>query len=189
MKRHFTFALLLTTGVVLVNDRPEARQATPAVDAQAKSAAPRQTDDTPAKTGTAGEAQTETQKPSGAAGDAAAAQQATQPAGEPAQGKPDEAKLTSTPGSKALGISILGNQEAPTSLTIVPWKTSELGNSLGISPVLDDSRQPVDRDVFMRALRYHEISSGATGGRAAADGREKAAESDATQSSTAPRRR
>jgi hypothetical protein len=97
--------------------------------------------------------------------------------------------LTSTPGSKALGISILGNQEAPTSLTIVPWKTSELGNSLGISPVLDDSRQPVDRDVFMRALRYHEISSGATGGRAAADGREKAAESDATQSSTAPRRR
>ena len=58
MKRHFTFALLLTTGVVLVNDRPEARQATPAVDAQAKSAAPRQTDDTQPKTGTAGEAQT-----------------------------------------------------------------------------------------------------------------------------------
>jgi hypothetical protein len=188
MKRHFTFALMLTTGVVLVTDRPEARQATAATDAQAKSAAPRQTDDAQAKTGTAEEAQAQTQKPSGAAGDAAAAQ-AAQPPGENAQGPPDEAKLTSTPGSKALGISILGNQEAPTSLTIVPWKTSELGNSLGISPVLDDSRQPVDRDVFMRALRYHEISSGATGGRAAADGREKAAESDAAQASTAARRR
>jgi hypothetical protein len=188
MKRHFTFALLLTTGVVLVNDRPEARQATAAADAQATSAAPRQTDDAPAKTGPAEEAQAPTQKPSGAAGDAAAAQ-AAQPPGENAQGQPDEAKLTSTPGSKALGISILGNQEAPTSLTIVPWKTSELGNSLGISPVLDDSRQPVDRDVFMRALRYHEISSGATRDGATTGGQEKAAESDATQASTAPRRR
>jgi hypothetical protein len=42
----------------------------------------------------------------------------------------------------------------------VPWKSSELGTSLGISPMLDDSRQPVDRDVFMRALRYYEIRSG-----------------------------
>jgi hypothetical protein len=188
MNRHFTFALLLTTGVVLANDRPDARQAT-AADAQATTAAPRQTDDAQAKTGTAEDgAQAPTQKPSGAAGDAAAAQ-AAQPPGGNAQGQPDEAKLTSTPGSKALGISILGNQEAPTSLTIVPWKTSELGNSLGISPVLDDSRQPVDRDVFMRALRYHEISSGATRDGATAGGREKAAESDAAQASTAPRRR
>jgi len=189
MKRHFTFALMLTTGVVLVTDRPEARQATAATDAQAKSAAPRQTDDAQAKTGTAEEAQAQTQKPSGAAGDAAAAQ-AAQPPGENAPGQPDEAKLTSTPGSKALGISILGNQEAPTSLTIVPWKTSELGNSLGISPVLDDSRQPVDRDVFMRALRYHEIRSGETHPEGATTGSRQnaAAESGAAQSTAARRR-
>src|SRR5262245_41663865 len=137
MRRHFTFALLLTTGVVLVNDRPEARQATAAADAQATTAAPRPTDEAQAKTGSADEAQAPTQKPAGAAGDATAAQ-AAQPPGQNAQEQPDEAKLKSTPGSKALGISILGNQEAPTSLTIVPWKTSELGNSLGISPVLDD---------------------------------------------------
>lgn len=59
------------------------------------------------------------------------------------------------------GMSILGNQEAPKSLVIVPWKSSEIGNSMDISTILDDSRQPVDREVFMRALRYYEIRSGA----------------------------
>ncbi|HEY3175411.1 MAG TPA: hypothetical protein VGK94_06560 [Candidatus Polarisedimenticolia bacterium] len=58
-----------------------------------------------------------------------------------------------------LGMSILGNQEAPKSLVIVPWKSSELGGSLGISPILDDSKRPVDKEVFMRALSYYEIRS------------------------------
>jgi hypothetical protein len=58
------------------------------------------------------------------------------------------------------GMSILGNQEAPKSLVIVPWKSSEIGNSMDISTMLDDSRQPVDKEVFMRALRYYEIRSG-----------------------------
>jgi hypothetical protein len=56
-------------------------------------------------------------------------------------------------------MSILGNQEAPTSLVIVPWKSSELGGALGISPMLDDSRQPIDKEVFMRMLSYFEIRS------------------------------
>jgi hypothetical protein len=65
------------------------------------------------------------------------------------------------PGDKSLlGISILGNQEAPKALVIVPWKSSQLGDSLGISNSLDDSRQPVDRDVFMRELTYYEIREG-----------------------------
>ena len=77
-----------------------------------------------------------------------------------AQAKTAEgAKLTSVPDAKALGMSILGNQDAPKSLVIVPWKTSELGDSPGISPMLDDSRQPVDKEVFMRSLRYYEIRS------------------------------
>lgn len=58
------------------------------------------------------------------------------------------------------GMSILGNQEAPKSLVIVPWKSSEIGNSMDISTMLDDSRQPVDKEVFMRALKYYEIRSG-----------------------------
>ena len=63
-------------------------------------------------------------------------------------------------GPKVLdGISILGNQEAPKALVIVPWKSSELGASLGITPMLDDSKQPVDREVFLRALSYHAIRS------------------------------
>jgi hypothetical protein len=68
-------------------------------------------------------------------------------------GKKEDAKAIS-------GMSILGNQEAPKSLVIVPWKSSELGASLGISTMLDDSRQPIDREVFMRALSYYEIRSG-----------------------------
>ena len=61
-------------------------------------------------------------------------------------------------GPKALsGMSILGNQEAPKALVIVPWKSSQIGDSPGISKTLDDGRQPVDKDVFMRQLRYYEI--------------------------------
>ncbi len=55
------------------------------------------------------------------------------------------------------GMSIVGNDEAPKSLVIVPWKSSELGQSLDVSNALDDGRQPVDRDVFMRQLSYYEI--------------------------------
>jgi hypothetical protein len=59
-----------------------------------------------------------------------------------------------------LGISILGNQETPKALVIVPWKSSQLGDALDISKTLDDSRQPVDKEVFMRELAYYEIRSG-----------------------------
>src|SRR5437867_13062368 len=58
-----------------------------------------------------------------------------------------------------LGMSILGNQEAPKALVIVPWKSSELGNGPGVSTLLDDSRRPVDKEVFMRMLSYYEIRS------------------------------
>jgi len=54
----------------------------------------------------------------------------------------------------------VGNDEAPKSLVIVPWKSSELGSTLDVSRALDDGRQPVDRDVFMRALDYYQIREG-----------------------------
>jgi hypothetical protein len=57
------------------------------------------------------------------------------------------------------GISILGNQEAPKSLVIVPWKSSQIGDMPGLSRLLDDSIRPVDKDVFMRELAYYEIRS------------------------------
>ena len=67
-------------------------------------------------------------------------------------------------GDKQLsGMSILGNDDAPKSLVIVPWKSSALGDSLDVSRVLDDGRQPVDRDVFMRELDYYQIRAAASG--------------------------
>ena len=79
---------------------------------------------------------------------------------EEAQPKTEEdGKLTSVAGGKALGMSILGNQEAPKALVIVPWKSSELGNGPSVSTLLDDSRRPVDKEVFMRMLLYYEIRS------------------------------
>jgi hypothetical protein len=61
-------------------------------------------------------------------------------------------------GDKRLtGMSIVGNDEAPKSLVIVPWKSSDLGNVLDVSRVLDDGRRPVDPDVFMRQLDYYRI--------------------------------
>jgi len=79
---------------------------------------------------------------------------------EEAQSKTEEdSKLTSVPGGKALGMSILGNQEAPKALVIVPWKSSELGNGPSVSTLLDDSRLPIDKEVFMRMLSYYQIRS------------------------------
>jgi hypothetical protein len=60
---------------------------------------------------------------------------------------------------KMSGMSILGNDEAPKSLVIVPWKSSQLGDTPAISRLLDDSTQPVDKEVFMRELAYYEIRS------------------------------
>lgn len=82
-----------------------------------------------------------------------------------------------------LGMSVLGNQEAPKALVIVPWKSSEIGDSLGISTMLDDSRQPIDKDVFMRALSYYEIRSNTTRHDGAAE------KTDAAQPATAAHRR
>lgn len=59
------------------------------------------------------------------------------------------------------GMSILGNEEAPKALVIVPWKSSELGADLDLSDTLDDRARPVDREVFMRELRYYGLRSGA----------------------------
>ena len=55
------------------------------------------------------------------------------------------------------GMSILGNQETPKSLVIVPWKSSEIGNGIGVSRALDTRIRAVDKDVFMRELKYYGI--------------------------------
>ena len=82
------------------------------------------------------------------------------PPAESADNDAETQPAPATDGVKTIsGMSILGNQEAPTSLVIVPWKSSVLGDSLWISTMLDDSKQPIDKEVFMRALSYYEIRS------------------------------
>lgn len=68
--------------------------------------------------------------------------------------QPEQEKLVS-------GMSIVGNDEAPKSLVIVPWKSSGMSGVLDVSRVLGDGRKPVDREVFIRELDYYEIRSGA----------------------------
>ncbi|MDO8988385.1 MAG: hypothetical protein Q7U91_01995 [Sideroxyarcus sp.] len=77
-----------------------------------------------------------------------------QAAAADAPAKPGAAKTLS-------GISIVGNNEAPKSLFIVPWKSSEIGSDSGLkSGLMDDSMKPVDKEVFMREIDFYEIRSG-----------------------------
>ena len=90
----------------------------------------------------------------------AAAQQAPEqpaPAAPPAQ---QQAAATPADPKSMSGMSILGNQETPKSLVIVPWKSSEIGNGIGVSRALDTRIRAVDKDVFMRELKYYEIREG-----------------------------
>ena len=66
------------------------------------------------------------------------------------------------------GMSIVGNDDAPKALVIVPWKSSALGDTLDVTRVLDDGRQPVDKDVFMREIDYYQIRSASPGARSPA---------------------
>ncbi len=159
--------LLPAMGVVGQADQnhdknPGAERPTPATKTQLKTEALKGQKEAQSKTKAAQERTSEAQADTKKQQQQAEAPQVKTEAGptEEAQAQTDkDGKLTSVPGGKALGMSILGNQEAPTSLVIVPWKSSEVGRATGISPMLDDSRQPVDKEVFMRELRYYEIRS------------------------------
>jgi hypothetical protein len=80
---------------------------------------------------------------------------------------PAQAAPAAKAGDKELsGMSIVGNDDAPKALVIVPWKSSAMGSALDVSRALDDGREPVDRDVFVRELDYYQIraESSGTGG-------------------------
>jgi hypothetical protein len=64
--------------------------------------------------------------------------------------KPSKAKELS-------GMSIVGNDEAPKSLYIVPWKSSEIGVGTSLDMILNAGDVPVDRDVFKRQLEFYKI--------------------------------
>lgn len=57
------------------------------------------------------------------------------------------------------GMSIVGNDEAPKSLYIVPWKSSEIGVETSLNTLLNEGDEPVDRDVFKRQLEFYVVST------------------------------
>lgn len=82
-------------------------------------------------------------------------------AAQPGDPGDSEAKMVS-------GMSVLGNKEAPMSLFIVPWKSSELGTETKLTRTLDERHLPVDRDVFLREVAFYEVSAGGRGSKTAA---------------------
>jgi hypothetical protein len=73
--------------------------------------------------------------------------------------------LTEKPGHEGephvvSGMSIMGNNEAPKSLYIVPWKSSEIGLETKLtSSLLNEDMTPVDKIVFMRELDFYKLSN------------------------------
>lgn len=57
------------------------------------------------------------------------------------------------------GMSIVGNDEAPKSLYIVPWKSSEIGAETSLDTMLNEGDVPVDREVFKRQVRFYRVST------------------------------
>ncbi len=68
--------------------------------------------------------------------------------------KPDgEAKEVS-------GMSIVGNSETPKSLTIIPWKSSEIGRDTDFrSTLLSQEIIPIDKPSFLRELDFYKLSN------------------------------
>jgi hypothetical protein len=163
MRKDLLLVFLLGTGlataVAQTDKKPGTEHAAAAARTQKKEAVSRQKEGAPAKTEAPQvvTAEADTKKPPEQTESAQVKTEAEQKAAQTQTAK--DTKLTSVPGGQALGMSILGSEETPTSLVIVPWKSSEVGRATGISPMLDDSRKPVDKEVFMRELSYYEIRS------------------------------
>jgi hypothetical protein len=76
----------------------------------------------------------------------------------------DKGSQDKAPAVKELsGMSVIGNDEAPKALYIVPWKKSEIGAETSLNMMMTESAVPVDREVFMRQLDFYEVSTAASG--------------------------
>ena len=57
------------------------------------------------------------------------------------------------------GMSIIGNDEAPKSLYIVPWKSSDIVAETSLDTMLNEGDVPVDRVVFKLQLDFYKVST------------------------------
>jgi len=62
-------------------------------------------------------------------------------------------------GRRLEGMSVIGNEELPKSLYIIPWKAAGSVDIAGRPPrgLIDEALSPVDPEVFRRQLRYRDI--------------------------------
>ncbi len=53
---------------------------------------------------------------------------------------------------------ITGNQELPTVMYIVPWQKADPGDLMGrpVNTLLDEVLAPIDREEFLRQVKYHD---------------------------------
>lgn len=57
------------------------------------------------------------------------------------------------------GMSVVGNSETPKSLTIIPWKSSEIGRDTDFrSSLLSQEIAPIDKPSFLRGLDFYKFS-------------------------------
>lgn len=55
------------------------------------------------------------------------------------------------------GMSIVGNNESPKSLYIVPWKAPEVGRDISFkSSILNEELSPVDKSDFIREIESYK---------------------------------
>ncbi len=68
------------------------------------------------------------------------------------------------------GTTIIGTKESPTVLNVVPWQNVELNldawdiRPAAASSVLDDSLNPIDKEVLRREVDYFNLLQGSVSG-------------------------
>jgi hypothetical protein len=72
----------------------------------------------------------------------------------------DEVNEDKVSGTREMsGMSIVGNDEAPKSLYIVPWNSSQIGGETSLDTMLTEADVPVDREVFKRQIEFYQLST------------------------------
>jgi len=72
----------------------------------------------------------------------------------------DKSKKPDGEAKEVSGMSIVGNSEAPKSLTIIPWKSSEIGRDTDFkSTLLSQEITPIDKPSFLRELDFYKVSN------------------------------
>ncbi|MBZ2187516.1 hypothetical protein K8B33_00260 [Alcanivorax sp. JB21] len=76
-----------------------------------------------------------------------------------------EERDTGSSNRAGVGTNIIGSQEAPTVLNVVPWKEREvkLERKDPTSSLLDRVLEPLDQDVLLREIEYHQRLNASSG--------------------------